>query len=155
MTLPWVEEAPNREGNVVLALVRTPLRPTEDEALVRGAVLNLFPDAQVKTADGQVEGMSRDLGPLRKRVWELRIIDAVRGKMLHGIAPDGRSLRVSLSKQAALAGKVSFPPTPHALGDLEVTVTVEQGDPWPDAEKLVWWFAPETKEGEIIGPAEP
>ncbi|MEA3137205.1 MAG: hypothetical protein QOC71_1486, partial [Thermoplasmata archaeon] len=34
----------------------------------------------------------------------------------------------------------------------EVRVEVEPGDPWPDAEKLVWWVCPETKDGEIVGP---
>jgi len=139
---------------VVLVQVRTPLRPTEDPEKVRRAVLTLWPDAQLQEAAASVEGVSRDVRPLRQRVWELRIIDAVRGKMLHGIQSDGRSLVVRFSKQAALARMVSFPPTPHALGDLEVTVTVEEGDPWPDAEKFVWWFAPETKDGEIVGTVE-
>ena len=135
--------------------VATPLRPTEDEAKVRQAILAIWPDAEVEKEGDTVFGTSSDLLPFRKRVWELRIIDAVRGKMLHGLAPDARSLAIRLSKQAALAGKVSFPPTPHALGDLEVTFTVEEGDPWPDAEKMAWWLAPETKDGEIVGPVEP
>lgn len=135
--------------------LRTPVRFTEDEAKVRDAVQALFPGADLaRTADGW-EGSSGDLRPLRRRVWELRIIDATRGQLLRGLAADGRSLTVRFSKQAALAGRVSFPPTPHALGDIEATLRVEADDPWPDAERLAWWLAPETREGEIVGPVEP
>lgn len=139
---------------VVLVHVRTPLRPTEDEGKVTQAILALLPDAQLQPGADAFQAVAHDIRSLRQRVWELRIIDAVRGKMLHGIQPDGQRLTIRLSKQAALARMVSFPPTPHALGDLEVTVQVEKGDPWPDAEKFVWWFAPETKDGEIVGPVE-
>lgn len=140
---------------MVRVCISTPLAATEDPAKVHDAILRLWPDAVIRDEAGRTVGETGDLRPLRQRVWELRIIDTVRGKLLHGLAPDGRSLVVRLSKQAALAGQVSFPPTPHALGDLEVTVTVEPGDPWPDAEKLAWWLAPETKDGEIVGPTEP
>jgi len=135
--------------------LRCPVRFTEDEGKVAAAVRALFPDAELgRTADGWA-GVARDLHPLRRRVWELRIIDAARGQMLRGLAPDGSSLSLRFSKQAALAGKVSFPPTPHALGDLEATLRVEAGDPWADAERLAWWLAPETRDGEIVGPVEP
>jgi predicted RNA binding protein with dsRBD fold (UPF0201 family) len=140
-------------GNVVQVRAWTPIRATEDEARVRQALLALFPDAQVTREDDRITASASTVGHLRQRVWELRIIDAVRGKLLHGLAHDNRSLRLRLSKQAALAGKVSFPPTPHALGDLEVELRVESGDPWPDAERLAWWIAPETKDGEIVGPS--
>lgn len=139
----------------MLVRIVAPVRATEDEAKVRQAVLALFPDAGMRSLPDAIEGTSRDLRSFRRRVWELRIIDAVRGKMLHGMDPDGRRLRVRFSKQAALAGKVSFPPTPHALGDLEATVELEEGDPWPDIERLVWWLTPETKDGEIVGPVDP
>ncbi|MCA1818443.1 MAG: hypothetical protein ABR562_00325 [Thermoplasmatota archaeon] len=135
--------------------IETPLRPTEDEAKVRAAIVGLWPDAVVKMEGGRVVAVSKDVRPFRKRVWELRIIDAVRGKLLHGLAADGRSANIRLSKQAALAGMVSFPPTPHALGDLEVTLAVEPGDPWPDAEGMAWWLAPETKDGEVVGAVKP
>lgn len=140
---------------MVLVRVETPLRPTEDEGKVKAAIHALWPDAAIKTEDGRMVAKSHDLRPLRQRVWELRIIDAVRGKLLHGITPDGKMLGIRFSKQAALARQVSFPPTPHALGDLDITIQLEEGDPWPDLEKLARWFAPETKEGEIVGPVGP
>jgi predicted RNA binding protein with dsRBD fold (UPF0201 family) len=133
-----------------------PLRPTEDPAKVEAALVRFFPGAAVSQAPNGLEATAAGdggLDALRARVWELRIIDTVRGQLLRGVAADGRSLSFRLSKQAAAAGKVSFPPTPHPLGDIEVRVEVEPGDPWPDAEGLAWWLCPETKDGEIVGPA--
>jgi uncharacterized protein len=140
---------------MVLVRIETPLRATEDPLKVKAAIQNLWPEARIEEGQGTLVATTDDLRPLRRRVWELRIIDTVRGQLLHGLAPDGKSLTARFSKQAALAEKVSFPPTPHALGDLVCTMTVESGDPWPDAEDLAWWLAPETKDGEIVGPAQP
>lgn len=138
--------------------VSTPVRPTEDAAKVEAALRRFFPAAQVEHAADAVRGTTGDLGAFRARVWELRIIDTVRGQLLHGLQGYGgptppTALRFRLSKQAASAGKVSFPPTPHPLGDLDVHIEVEPGDPWPDAEALVWWVCPETKDGEIVASA--
>jgi predicted RNA binding protein with dsRBD fold (UPF0201 family) len=138
---------------VVRVSVSTPIRPTEDAAKVEAALLGFFPGAEVQRATDALKATTSDLLAFRQRVWELRIIDTVRGQLLHGMAADGSHLAVRLSKQAAFAGKVSFPPTPHPLGDLEVRVEVEPGDPWPAVEPLVWWLCPETKDGEIVGPA--
>lgn len=136
--------------------VSTPVKATEDPARVEEAARKLFPDLAGGVAAGRFTATTGDLRPLRKRVWELRIIDTVRGQVLHG-TPTGaaRSTRFRLSKQAALAGKVSFPPTPHALGDLEVTVELEDGDPWVDIDGLALWLCPETRDGEIVGPILP
>ncbi len=131
--------------------VSTPVRATEDARKVEAALRRLFPEADVARAPDGLKATATSLTAFRSRVWELRIIDTVRGQLLHGA--QGGELRFRLSKQAASAGKVSFPPTPHALGDLEVHVELEPGDPWPDAERLAWWVCPETKDGEIVGPA--
>lgn len=133
--------------------VSTPVKATEDPAKVEEAVRRLFPDVEGAFATGRFQGATKDLTALRRRVWELRIIDTVRGQVLHG-TPSGaeRSTRFRLAKQAALAGKVSFPPTPHQLGDIEVTVQLDADDPWPDIEAFAMWLCPETKDGEIVGP---
>lgn len=145
-------------GHRVRVTVSTPIRPTEDAAKVEAAALRFFPGAAVERAKDALALHAGDLTAFRSRVWELRIIDTVRGQLLHGLHGYGGptpplSLSFRLSKQAAAAGKVSFPPTPHPLGDLEVRVEVEPGDPWPTAEALAWWLCPETKDGEIVGPA--
>ncbi|HLF17134.1 MAG TPA: RNA-binding domain-containing protein [Candidatus Thermoplasmatota archaeon] len=140
---------------MVRVTVTTAVRPTEDETKVREAAHRFFPDGAVVHLPGRVAVESRDLRPLRARVWELRIIDTFRSRFQRGAAKDGRSVTFTLSKQAALAGKVSFPPAPHPLGDLEVKVELEEGDPWGDVEALAYWLCPETKDGEIIGPMLP
>lgn len=137
---------------MALATVATPIRPTEDAGKVEAAVRRLFPAADVAATATSLEATTRDLTVLRARVWELRIIDTVRGQVLRGAATDGRSASFRLSKQAAAAGKVSFPPTPHALGDLDVTVALEEGDLWPDITAWAMWLCPETRDGEIVGP---
>jgi predicted RNA binding protein with dsRBD fold (UPF0201 family) len=137
---------------VVRVTVEAPVKPTEDEAKVRAAASQFFPGGAVLHLPGRLVVETHDLVAFRKRVWELRIIDTVRAKLLRGLSSDGRSLRFALSKQAAAGGKVSFPPTPHALGDLEVRFDLEPSDLWTDAEKLAWWLCPETKDGEIVGP---
>lgn len=134
--------------------VSTPIRPTEDPARAEAALLRHFPGGTVERSADLLAATTEDLEDLsafRARVWELRIIDTVRGQLLRGVSPDGRSLAFRLSKQAAAAGKVSFPPTPHPLGDLDVHVRLADGDPWPDAEALAWWLCPETRDGKIVG----
>lgn len=131
-----------------------PVRFTEDPARVRQAVRSLFPDAAFREVPGGLEADSSDLRPLRQRVWQLRIIDTFRGQFLHGMDAARTHTTFRVSKQAALAGHVSFPAAPHVLGDLTVTVAPGPDDPL-DVERLAWWLAPETKDGEIVGPKDP
>ncbi len=140
---------------VVLLTIETPVRATEVEERAVAAAKRFFPDATGSIgADRHLRLQTRDPLPLRNRIWELRIIDTFRGQVLHGVTRDGRSAWFRLSKQAALEGKLSFPPTVHGLGDLAITVDVEDDDPWPDAEAFAWWLCPETKDGEIVGPTD-
>ncbi|HUR60778.1 MAG TPA: RNA-binding domain-containing protein [Candidatus Thermoplasmatota archaeon] len=134
--------------------VTAPVRPTEDPAKVRQAILNLFPDALLQETARGLEATTSVLLPLRQRVWRLRIIDTFRGQFLHGMDAALTHTTFRISKQAALAGHVSFPATPHVLGDLTVTITAEPGD-LLGIEELAWWLAPETKDGEIVGPKDP
>jgi predicted RNA binding protein with dsRBD fold (UPF0201 family) len=133
--------------------VVAPVRFTEDPERVRQAVRNLFPDAAFEETPQGLAATTADLLPLRQRVWQLRIIDTFRGQFLHGMDAAKTHTTFRMSKQAALANHVSFPATPHVLGDLTVTVTPEPGDPL-DVERLAWWMAPETRDGEIVGPTD-
>lgn len=133
------------------ARIVAPVRPTEDPERVRQAVRNLFPDAAFQETERGLEATATDLRPLRQRVWQLRIIDTFRGQFLHGMDAAKTHTTFRVSKQAALANQVSFPATPHVLGDLTITVTPDADDPL-DIEQLAWWLAPETKDGEIVGP---
>ncbi len=117
------------------------------------AVGKFWPEADLQAEEGAIKGVAHELDTLRARVWELQIIDAFRGCILPGAHE--QTLRFRIGKQAALAGKVAVPPTIHVLGDITVAVSLEEGDPWPDAEHLAWWICPETAEGEIIGRKDP
>ncbi len=128
------------------------MQSTEDPAKVAEAAARYLPEPRIEHREGAVVAHGHDLLLLRKRVWELRIIDTFRSALLRG-AQDN-VLRFRTSKQAAFAGRVSLPPTRHALGDLQWTVEVEDGDPWGDAEALAWWLCPETKDGEVVGPMD-
>ncbi len=142
-----------RTGAAVRIQLSTPVRPTEDPDKVADALVMFWPDAEPVLHDDSISATASELDTLRARVWELRIIDAFRRNVLPGAHE--RVLRFRIGKQAALAGQVAVPPTPHVLGDLTIVVELEESDPWPDAEHLVWWLCPETAEGEIIGRKEP
>ncbi|MEK6984827.1 MAG: RNA-binding domain-containing protein [Candidatus Thermoplasmatota archaeon] len=131
--------------------VATPIRPTEAPERVRQAILNLFPDANLEASADRIAGSVVDLQAFRRRIWELRIIDSARGQILHGLTPDLATIRFRLSKQAALANQVAFPPRPHILGDIEVIVEAEANDTLTP-EQWAWWLCPETQDGEIVGP---
>ncbi|MGB0652842.1 MAG: RNA-binding domain-containing protein [Thermoplasmatota archaeon] len=132
--------------------VRAVVRPTEDEEKVAEAARRfLGPEASTQHLDGAVEASTTELEPLRRRIWEQRIIDTFRGQLLHGMADEGLATTFRLSKQAAYHGKLSFPPSPHGLGDLDVALRLEDGDGWRDVEQLIWWLCPETRDGQIVG----
>lgn len=136
-------------GRPVVRITATaPLRPTEDSGKVAQACTALLPDAEVEEAQGAVTARGQDVDALRHRIWELRIIDTVRGRLLAGTRDD--TVTVALSKQAALQRRISFPVTPHGLGDVILTLHVEPDDPWPDAAGLVAWLCPPTRDGEIV-----
>jgi hypothetical protein len=130
--------------------IQAPVRATERPESVAAACTAWWPDAEVQVMADEVRAVAAALDAFRARVWEMHIIDAVRSRLLGGAA--GATLSFRLDKQAALAGRISFPATPHALGDVAVEVHLEDADPWPDAEALCWWLCPETRDGQIVGP---
>lgn len=138
-----------RRARAVQVTVTAPIQPTEVEERVVEAATRFLPGGRAEVVANEATVTGDDLSALRQRVWELRIIDTFRGALLAGMTGD--VVRFRLSKQAAYAGRVSLPPAPHALGDLSWDVRVDATDPW-DAEGLVWWLCPETKEGEVVGP---
>src|SRR3972149_6374447 len=91
---------------VVRIRVRAGCKPTESLPRVKGAIVNLVPDALFVREDDVVEAESASLDALRERIRGQKIRDAARGALFAGI--DGSRLRFTLNKQAAYAGKVSF-----------------------------------------------
>jgi len=90
------------------------LNPTEDEAKVRRALLNIFPEGKVeKLAKGEgvelirVNGSSMNfLVTFRSLLKQERIRDTARKVLL--ARTEGQRIMIYLHKQAAFAGHVSF-----------------------------------------------
>ena len=134
---------------MVTASVETGLAPTDDTELVRRALLELFPGSDLPDAEpGEVfptpaaTGMLRardvDLTRLQKRLREQRICDTALDAMAFALDADRQSTCFSLSRQAALAGKVAFVlPGERVLGGtFEVSITGEGLAKW--IEEFTW-----------------
>jgi predicted RNA binding protein with dsRBD fold (UPF0201 family) len=101
--------------------VEAPVRPSEDEAKVRTAILNIFPDVELGLADGRLSGSgssTQKFGQLLKRY---RIRDAGRGVMMRGLRSEGLTV-FCINKQAAFMEKVGFAESDSPLGDITVKI---------------------------------
>ena len=99
--------------------------PTEDRAKVVAAISNIFPDF-VPEGDDPVAGAARSTEFFSELLKKQRIRSVARAVMRRGVS--GGSVRFTLNKQVAAAGKVSFSEEEHALGDLEVTIVTDDTD---------------------------
>ncbi|MHA2377990.1 MAG: RNA-binding domain-containing protein [Candidatus Thorarchaeota archaeon] len=129
------------------------VHPTEDEKRVEAALGTLFvhDSLSTKTEDRQVTIYSTKRSSLdfvRTKIHTLRIIDAVRSRLLSNW--DGEETTVCFDKQAAYHGKLRLvderqeePP----LGLIEITISLESEE---EFEALVAWLAPPTKNGHVI-----
>lgn len=104
--------------------IETPVRPTEDPAMVERAVRAIFPDAQLDRTDSRITATAASLDTLLKKAGEERVMDAARGALWRGRLDD-KSTRFEINKQAAAMGRVNFNEVTHPLGDLVVTVEVD------------------------------
>jgi len=69
-----------------------------------------------------------------------KILDTARSVMLGSLV--GESIQFQLNKQAALMGKVSFPPEEEPLGSVHVKIT--------GGRHVIDWLAPQTEKGVPI-----
>ena len=118
-----------------------PVNPSEDPDKVRAAIESIFPDAEMELSEGGFRGAAT-LDGFSKAIRRQKILDAVRGVMLANRRGD--STRMSLNKQVATVGKVSFADRRPVLGAIEVTVTDD------DIEALIDKVAPMTVDGEEV-----
>lgn len=68
---------------------------------------------------------------------EQKILDTARSVMLDGLLGDVAAFR--LNKQAALQGRVNFPPEEEPLGSIHIQIT--------GGERIIDWLAPKTSSG--------
>jgi predicted RNA binding protein with dsRBD fold (UPF0201 family) len=129
--------------------------PTEDQERIRKAIENVITsnNFSYETYDYiteirlSFEGRS-NLEWLRNKIYELRIIDAVRARLRFNW--NGSETRISLDKQAAYHGKIKLlddreelPP----LGCIELQLKFDNED---EFEGFLRHFTPPTKEGHVV-----
>ncbi len=121
--------------------ISCPVNPSEDEEKVRSAVLSIFPDAELSLNDGRLEG-DATLDKFSKAIRRQKILDATRAVMI--MNSRGNVTRLSLNKQVATVGKVSFADKRPVLGAIEVTIEDD------DLMALIDRVAPITVDGEEV-----
>ena len=121
--------------------ISCPVNPSEDEEKVRSAVLSIFPDAELSLNDGRLEGEAT-LDRFSKAIRRQKILDATRAVMI--MNSRGNTTRLSLNKQVATVGKVSFADKRSVLGAIEVTIEDD------DLMALIDRVAPITVDGEEV-----
>jgi len=119
--------------------VTAPVNETEVPDRVAVAVAELFPEAEVEVGDDRIEATTHTLEHFAERLREQRILDTARSVFFDRRTADGFAFEVK--KQAARHDVVNFSVgNPAELGDLRVTVAVEE----PDVEAFIDYLAPET-----------
>ncbi|MBR2254826.1 MAG: hypothetical protein IJ856_03270 [Candidatus Methanomethylophilaceae archaeon] len=117
------------------------VNPSEDESLVRDAVANIFPSADLVMEDGRLTGHA-DLVTFSKLIRRQRILDTTRSVLIKN--RDGDRTRMYLNKQVATVGKVSFTDRRAVLGPIEVTIVSDE------MESLIDRVSPVTVDGEEV-----
>lgn len=127
---------------MTLVSIECPVNPSEDPEKVRAAILSIFPDAGLELGDGRYTGTAPGLDRFSALIRKQRILDATRAVLLSNAR--GGSTRMSLNKQVATVGKVSFADRRPVLGAIEVRVEDD------DLEALIDRVAPVTVDGEEV-----
>lgn len=131
----------SRPAAAVLVEVRASIKPTEDAQIVRQAILNLFPDAEITEEGDELVGRTTTIDRLRQLIRSNQIPDSARGAMMSGMDREWLSTRFLLGKQAAAVGKAHFGPMRSPLGDLQVTL---RGHEPHEIERAIYRAAPDT-----------
>ncbi len=118
------------------------VRPTERVELVVSAVEKLFSGLIMDIRGDRIEAYDGldSLKSFHRLLREQKILDTARSVMLNGLLGD--TIQFRLNKQAALMGKVSFPPEEEPLGSVHVQIM--------GGEKVIDWLAPKTENGVPI-----
>jgi len=117
--------------------IRARVHPTEDEERVRRAILNIFPEANIRAEGEFLVGETTNLENFANLLREQRIRDSARRVLLGNLYED--EVEFEISKQAAFVGKVSFSVGNVALGNIRIRI---EGD---NLESLIDRIAPDTR----------
>ena len=115
------------------------MRTTERLELVVSAIEKNFPGLIMDIREDRVEAYNglQSLKTFHRILREQKILDTARSVMLDGLLGD--SIQFRLNKQAALMGRVNFPPEEEPLGSIHVQIT--------GGERIIDWLAPKTADG--------
>ena len=119
-----------------------PVNPSEDPEKVRSAIVSLFPDAELELRENGFLGTAPSLDSFARLIRRQRILDAARAVLIANMR--GRRTRMSLNKQVATVGKISFADRNPVLGAIEVSVEDD------DLVSLIDRVAPMTVDGEEV-----
>ena len=131
------------------AVVRSRVYPTEDRERVEKAIANIFADLSYAIVEDEtyfeVQSSLNRVGSLdwlRQRIHELKIIDAVRSRLLSNWS--GSSTWLCLDKQAAFSGRVRIADDSEESPPLGFIEIVLQFDTEPEFQRFLTWFVPRT-----------
>lgn len=132
---------------MIAVLVWAPVYPTEDCNRVQAAIESIFQGLEFKFHKN--EGMADRLVGLGNKGSLVRLHEQLRSRMIldtgrSSIHIDGGKVCFSLNKQAAAAGKVSFPPDDETLGSIWVEIDAKTPE---EAQRVRDWLAPPTEDG--------
>ncbi|RLF67660.1 MAG: hypothetical protein DRN26_01740 [Thermoplasmata archaeon] len=119
--------------------IRVPLNPTEDEEKVKNAILNIFPDAVMRTEGEYIIAETNNLRTLKELLEKQRIRDTARDVLMTSIV--GNHIVFKINKQVATVGRVNFSVTEGPLGDIEVDIEAEEGE---NVNEIINYIAPST-----------
>jgi uncharacterized protein len=122
------------------------VRPTERLEKVVSAIESIFPGLVMDIREDRIEAYDGldSMKIFHKLLREQEILDTARLVMMKGLIGD--TVQFRLSKQAALMGKVNFPPEEEPLGSLHVQIT--------GGERVIDWLAPQTENGVPVAEIE-
>ena len=123
------------------ATMRVNCFPTEDPEKVKRATLNIFPDSEVEELEGGFFARSSSMERFKEIIRSQRILDTARSMLLDGM--EGTRTSISLNKQVAFMGKVSFVEGSIPLGAIDVIIEDDE------LGLLIDDIAPRTVNGEI------
>lgn len=122
--------------------ISCPVNPSEDPEKVRSAIQAIFPDAELELGENGFLGTAPSLDSFGRLIRRQRILDAARAVLIANMR--GHRTRMSLNKQVATVGKISFADRNPVLGAIEVSVEDD------DLVSLIDRVAPMTVDGEEV-----
>jgi hypothetical protein len=115
--------------------------PTEDPDRVLSAMINIFPESEVRESEMGFLATTNSLERFKELLRSLRILDTARSVLMRGRSENRTEF--SLNKQVAFMGKVSFVDGTVPLGTIDIVLEDDR------LEQLIDDIAPTTVDGEI------